>query len=339
MDEVVAAPWWERGGDRDPCNPNLPVPPSLTVLDEGNTEFWDQRGGGSDIAEREIQWMAQQRDLVLSPTQLKVDYGEEAEQIMLAISDAGMPEVVAGALAWPGVGTRWRRFLSWWRHLADEERPRDAYAALAGFARALGRVRTFRALALDTAGLQRIIQEDEIFPSGRLKPGVDAAHLRGVVEEHGVEKVAVIRLFIAHMPKIGGIDPSISLHDDWQTTSVIASGYAQNGKRIHLFELSVPAVESLGWTLQEVAQRSGPILGPRYADHDRWFCFPSPANPEGTWFDSTLQRTERYGLYSVPHLRNRLRRLYVFQSMDELARAVAPFAAEMQQRQEREPNP
>ena len=34
-------------------------------------------------------------------------------------------------------------------------------------------------------------------------------------------------------------DPSISLHDDWQTTSVIASGYASSIKRVHLFEISV----------------------------------------------------------------------------------------------------
>lgn len=258
---------------------------------------------------------------------------------MEAMKEAGMPATVAGALAWPGVGTRWRRFISWWLSLSEAERPRDAYAALSGFARAVGRVRTYRALALDSAGLERILQEDEIFPSGRLKQGVDAAHLRSVVEQHGVMKVAVVRLYISHMNKIGGMDPSISLHDDWQTTSLIASGYAQGNKRVHLFELSVPAVESLGWTLLEVARRSGPILGERYADHKRWFCFPSPATPtcSGTWFDATLQRTERYGLYSMPHLKNRLRRLYVFQSIDELGQAIAPFVTEMRSRQEREP--
>merc|ERR1712039_1119837 len=71
------------------------------------------------------------------------------------------------------------------------------------------------------------------------------------------------------------------------------------------------------------------VLGPRYENHDRWFSFPSPAEPAGTWFDATLQRTERYGLYSVPHLRSRLLRLYVFDSNAELGRAVAPFVADM----------
>eukprot|EP00971_Amphidinium_carterae_P155467 3083149-Amphidinium_carterae.1 len=174
--------------------------------------------------------------------------------------------------------------------------------------------------------------ENEIFPSGRLKPGIDAQHLQTVVEEHGVEKVAVMRLYIAHIGKIGGVDPSISLHDDWQTTSIIASGYAKQNKKVHLFELSVPAVESLGWTLQEVAGRSAPHLGPRYGDHAQWFSFQSPAQPQGTWFDATLQRTERYGLYSVPNLRSRLLSLHMFSSLEEINTAVSPFVSEMARR-------
>lgn len=329
--------WLEPGGDADIANPKLPVPENVTIVDRGNTEFWEERGGGGDVSECEIQWMAQQRELVLSKEQLTRDYGKDAKAILKAVSAVAMPEAVAGALAWPGVGTRWQRFINWWRQLHEAERPHDAFGALAGFAQSVGRVRSYRALALDPKGLEAIRDEDEIFPSGRLKDGVDAAHLRRVVEEHGVSKVAVVRLYIRHMPKIGGVDPSISLHDDWQTTSIIASGYASEHKRVHLFELSVPAVETLGWTLQEVAQRSA-FLGSGYGSHDRWFRFKSPAAPEGTWFDATTQRTERYGLYSVPHLHNRLRRLYVFNSVAELSRAVAPFVWEMGQRQLQEPN-
>jgi len=325
-----AGPFAEPGGDADPANPQLHIPPSLKVLDKGNATYWEARGDGGDISEAEIDWMTRQRQLVFSLPQLVLDYGEAgASQIGEAVENAGIPRTVAGALAWPGVGTRWRRFIAWWRGLPQAERPMDAREALAGFARALGRVRTFRALALDGAGLQRILREDEIFPSGRLRSGVDAAYLRNIVETHGVAKIAVVRLFISHMPNLGGVDPSISLHDDWQTTSLIASGYASAGKRVHLFELSVPAIESLGWTLQEVAERSGPYLGPEYSKHEPWFCFPSPAASNGTWFDATLQRTERYGLFSVPHLRNRLRRLYMFDSVAELGRAVAPFVADM----------
>lgn len=331
--------WAEPGGDSDLANPQLPVPQIVKVLDKGNLEFWAKRGGGGGVSDAEIKWMTDQRELVFSVPQLVKDYGEvEAAEIVQEVEKAKMPKTVAGALAWPGVATRWCRFFAWWRALSQDERPADAVQALAGFSRSVGRVRTFRALALDAEGLKRILQEDEIFPSGRLREGVDAAYLRKVVDTHGVMKVAVVRLFISHMPKIGGIDPSISLHDDWQTTSVIASGYANRGKRVHLFELSVPAVETLGWTLQEVAERSGPILGPEYASHEPWFCFPSPAAPRGTWFDSTLQRTERYGLFSVPLLRNRLRRLYMFDSVAELGHAVSPFAADMDLRHAAHPN-
>jgi hypothetical protein len=140
------------------------------------------------------------------------------------------------------------------------------------------------------------------------------------------------------MPKIGGADPSISLHDDWQTTSIIASGYASFSKKVYLFELSVPAVESVGWTLLDVARRAPEFLGPSYAGHKRWFKFPSPAIPEGTWFDSALQKTERYGLYSIPYLRNRLRCLYVFTSTQELRSAVTPFVDSMQSRHDLEPD-
>eukprot|EP00419_Tripos_fusus_P090906 CAMPEP_0172872170 /NCGR_PEP_ID=MMETSP1075-20121228/92492_1 /TAXON_ID=2916 /ORGANISM="Ceratium fusus, Strain PA161109" /LENGTH=147 /DNA_ID=CAMNT_0013722479 /DNA_START=18 /DNA_END=461 /DNA_ORIENTATION=- len=135
------------------------------------------------------------------------------------------------------------------------------------------------------------------------------------------------------MPKIGGIDPSISLHDDWQTTCIIASGYASSEKKVHLFELSVPAVETVGWTLYEVAQRGWQHLGAQYADHAQWFKFPSPAVPQGTWFDSMLQRTERYGLYSVPHLQSRLRNIYVFDTLSQLQTAVDPFVKVMAERQ------
>merc|ERR1711879_760612 len=142
-----------------------------------------------------------------------------------------------------------------------------------------------------------------------------------------------MRLYISNMFRIGGNDPSISLHEDWQTTSIIASGYASSAKRVHLFELCVPAVETLGWNLQDVALRSSQFLGDGYGSDKRWFCFPSPAAPGGTWFDSTLQRTERYGLYSVPHLSKRLRRLYVFESTQELTRAATPFVREIAARQ------
>ena len=100
-----------------------------------------------------------------------------------------------------------------------------ASTALRGFGRSLGRVVSYRALALDDAALTGILEEDCIFPSGQLQVSADT--LAGIVDTHGVQAVCVCRLFIAYLRCILGHDPSVSLHDDWQTTSIIASGYVQ----------------------------------------------------------------------------------------------------------------
>merc|ERR1712083_718198 len=92
------------------------------------------------------------------------------------------------------------------------------------------------------------------------------------------------------------------------------------------FELSCPKVESIGWTLQEVALQSGTVLRGDSSQHEPWFCFPAPAVPGGVWFEGRWQRTERYGLYGVPFLSKRLQRLFVFGSNEEIGRAVAPYA-------------
>eukprot|EP00656_Telonema_subtile_P021246 TRINITY_DN2227_c0_g1_i1.p1 TRINITY_DN2227_c0_g1~~TRINITY_DN2227_c0_g1_i1.p1 ORF type:complete len:205 (-),score=46.84 TRINITY_DN2227_c0_g1_i1:106-720(-) len=187
----------------------------------------------------------------------------------------------------------------------------------------------YRALALTPKSLEDILAADNIFPSGALR--VSHEQLAGVLEEHGVTKVAVVRLYISHLQRMIGHDPSISLHDDWQTTTSIASGYASfsncvaEDKPVYLFEVSAPVVESLGWKLIDVAHRSGPILGERYGNHDKWFCFGSPASEDGIWFDATLQSTERYGFYGLPYLSKRLSRLFVFNSMQEIREAVAPW--------------
>ena len=91
-----------------------------------------------------------------------------------------------------------------------------------------------------------------------------------------------------------GHDPSISLHDDWQTTSLIASGYSDYKKYpgvqprdgtpprpVWLYEVNVPKVESIGWTLQEVAVQRGAVLEGWDGEHDPWFNF------DGVWFDGT----------------------------------------------------
>ena len=155
-----------------------------------------------------------------------------------------------------------------------------------------------------------------------------AEQLHAVVESKGVRTVCVARLFISELKRLLGHDPSISLHDDWQTTSVIASSYASKSKKVHLFEVSVPKVESIGWTLQQVAEQRDAVLDDSdEVQHSPWFCFSSAAVPKGVWFDGRIQRTERYGLYGIPFLGKRLQRLLVFKDVGQLAQAVAPFAS------------
>ena len=131
--------------------------------------------------------------------------------------------------------------------------------AFRAFANHLGRVSAYRALALDDEALDAILRTDNISPSGQLK--VSAEKLAKVVETHGVRKVMVARLYISQLKHLIGHDPSLSLHDDWQTMTIIASGYSGgDSKKVHLFKVSVPVVESLGWTLRDVSLQSIQVL-------------------------------------------------------------------------------
>jgi len=316
------------------ADPNFPVPPyiSTCVLPKKSPNFADLitckrravvTDHTEDISEEEFAWMEARRSLSVSQEKLALDYGEEEARLMGGAFEKDFTHLL-GTLNWPGVGSRWRDFLEWLCKLPSP--PATPSEALRGYGRFLGRVTTYRALAIDERSLQRIVDADCIFPSGQLRCG--SAALEKVVTTKGVRKVCVARLFISHLHRLLGVDPSISLHDDWQTTSLIASGYASYDKsrKIHLFELSCPKVESIGWTLQEVALQSGAVLGGDTSDHEPWFPFPAPSFPEGIWFDGRMQRTERYGLFGVPFLSKRLRNLYVFQSNAELSQALQPFA-------------
>lgn len=315
---------------REGADPEFPVPPSVAVKAPAvGAATGPESAQQSEISEQEFSWMEARRELAVTPGRLALDYGEEeARRMEAAFAQGGLSHLL-GTLNWPGVGSRWRDFLGWCRSAVPP--PETPAAALRGYGRFLGRVTTYRALAIDDAALQRIFYADCIFPSGQLRVGSEV--LEDVVNTKGVRTVCVARLFIAHLSRLLGVDSSVSLHDDWQTTSLIASGYASCNKgdpsrsrKVHLFELCCPKVESIGWTLQEVALQRGAVLGGATAGHEPWFLFPAPAVPEGIWFDGRWQRTERYGLYGVPFLSQRLKRLFVFESNLELHEAVLPFA-------------
>lgn len=332
------------------ADPDFPVPPGLCVEVPDSSGWLGQllakisckrRGkpetpdaseklsDEDDVTEEEFAWMEARRKLSVTHEQLALDYGEdEACRMERAFAERGLSHLL-GTLNWPGIGTRWQEFLEWSCSVVPA--PETPAIALRGFGRFLGRVTTYRALAIDETALRKIVAADCIFPSGQLRVGSEA--LEDVVNTKGIRKVCVARLFIKHLHRLLGVDPSISLHDDWQTTSLIASGYASYDKldparsrKVHLFELSCPKVESIGWTLQEVALQAGAVLDGDFSKHDPWFQFPAPAVPEGIWFDGRWQRTERYGLYGVPFLSQRLQQLYVFESNQQLGEAVLPFA-------------
>ena len=225
-------------------------PPAELLLDV--SDFSVPPASISEIEEEEIRWMMSRRSLdkdLVNERSLAHDYNaQEAKAMLKAFANLQISHLI-GLLRWPGIGTRWRQFVKWIESLEGRE-TMSMEEAFSGFARFLGRVTTYRALSLDSAGLQRIFSANEIFPRGQLD--VDAAKLAEVIEEHGVVKVVVARLYIAHLKRLIGHDPSVSLHDDWQTTSCIASGYVDPAKQVYLFEVSVPVVESLGLRLSEV---------------------------------------------------------------------------------------
>ena len=317
--------------------PFLPVPPSIRLVAE-NKQNDDDVGS---VTDEEIRWMLARRSVSSAPApqKLALDYGAaEAVRMIEAFRAGAVPERVFGVLNWPGVATRWRQFVPWFVAHRAQLASLNAEAVFRNFAQHLGRVTTYRALALDEAALNKIIEADAIFPTGQLRYSAD--ELCEVIETHGVRKILVARLFIGHLVGLIGKDPSISLHDDWQTTCAIASGYAaaDKSRNVFLFEVSVPVIQHHGWRLIEVASFAAEFLGPRYREHPVWFDFSAPCAPKGVSFDSSLVRTERYGFYGVPFLRKTMTRLWRFESVAQIAEAIAPFVESQAMLRERYPD-
>src|SRR6185312_14970821 len=103
----------------------------------------------------------------------------------------------------------------------------------------LGRLTTYRALALTEDEFQQIQSLDSILPSGRLK--TDAAMLVDYVRLEGIRKVIDTRMRQIHCLLY---DPSLSLHDHPETAVCIAEGYMAHPERlIYRFELDLPVIE------------------------------------------------------------------------------------------------
>eukprot|EP01130_Rhizamoeba_saxonica_P012896 TRINITY_DN5479_c0_g1_i3.p1 TRINITY_DN5479_c0_g1~~TRINITY_DN5479_c0_g1_i3.p1 ORF type:complete len:233 (-),score=49.92 TRINITY_DN5479_c0_g1_i3:19-717(-) len=216
---------------------------------------------------------------------------------------AASMEIYLPCLNWQGVSSRWARFLQFLvNHEQLPETPRDAFNA---FAQYLGRVTSYRALALTSDQYQFIVENDSIWPTGRLRTSED--NIRSIIDEKGAKYICKARLYIGR--GLLKYDPSLSLHDDGETAVTIAGGYFGGGKVIHLMELSVPLIEVLGYTVQDVSD----------TPDEPWF------SHRGVWFNSTWERTERYVLYEIPFFGERLVSLRIISTIEEANEYIEGF--------------
>lgn len=327
-------------------------------------EFSDN-DNSAEIKQCEMDWMIQQRPLQFDRKQICLDLGqEEAKELFNEITKfeekykGRFVEDIFGALAWNGVVTRWRQFMSFldarftMNHIDAvvdaENQPeieskdendndsvsliKDARDALLQFGASLGRVISYRALALTQSEYESIITLNEILPTGRLR--ASWKEMRDIVDSQGATKIAVARLYISQLTQWIGLDPSLSLHDDCETALCISQTYMdpKAGKFVYLFEMNVPKIMAMGFKIVDVQNRSG-LVDAQFADKqnrkrgkqsDRWF------EHNGVWFDAYDERTERQLLYSIPFLKERCRTITVFKSREDLKKRIEPFGQQQQ---------
>jgi len=126
----------------------------------------------------------------------------------------------------------------------------------------------------------------------------------------------VARLFIGL--QLLKYDPSLSLHDDWQTALCIAGGYFGESKKVYVFELTVPMIETIGWTVSDVHTHYEDVVNEKQV-FQRWFTH------RGIYFDSDDPRTERYVLFEIPFFKQRCRKITIFENEKSIKEALLPF--------------
>lgn len=248
---------------------------------------------------KEIEWMLSNCSLRHDAWQLRIDYGEEAEQMLDAFEAAATRDLLP-LLAWHGIGTRWRYFLEWFR---DASPSGDLEELFAAFAQHLGRLTSYRALALTEGQYQAQEMGDAIVASGAFK--TDEATLRAYCKQQGLRQVLEKRI---NQPGALTYDPSLSLHDYPETAVSVAAGYLKPGQNfVYRFELDLPLIETVGWRMCDVNGWVG------------WF------SHRGIWHDPTNPRTERFLLLAVPFLSQRCPSVRRFNTQEEIEEYVRPF--------------
>lgn len=254
------------------------------------------------VQPEEIEWMLQQHPFIHDPDQLQVHYGLDSLQMIAAFHEQHCEHLLP-LLAWPGIATRWKLFLEWQGSHPCLDGLESAFSE---FANHLGRLTTYRAIALTKSEFQQIQALNTILPTGRLK--MDAATLTDYVRREGIRNVLDMRMrHISSFP----YDPSLSLHDHPEIAVCIAEGYLQPPERsIYRFELYLPIIEIIGWRMCDVNGLQD------------WFCH------RGVWFDPTNPRTERFTLFEIPLLSARCKSIRVFNDFEEVSDYLLPFAEE-----------
>jgi len=274
-----------------------------------NNDDWAHAIATNTVTRSEIEWMISQRPLVHDLVQLKIDYGENtAERIVREFETANLGQFLP-CLNWPGVGTRWEEFLQFVQ--TEQKEDWSAQSAFEHFANSLGRVVSYRCLALTEQQYELIKQKNVIWPSGRLKTGdgeEGLQMLRDLVNHFGVKKIAFARLYIG-LRLIGKVDPSLSLHDDPETALTIAGGYVTQEKSPRLMGMNVPKIEALGYLLADLHAKGD----------EHWF------DHRGVWFNGLEESCERYMLYEIPFFAERCVSQRRFTNDEEIESAIAPF--------------
>ncbi|KAF0973667.1 hypothetical protein FDP41_007054 [Naegleria fowleri] len=269
--------------------------------------------GSSTNSHQDAQHVVEQEEADVmnfySLSQLQHDYTEDTAQHMIQLFSAssGLDKFLP-CLHIPGIGTRYLLFHSFLSQLQQEEdlsqlTPRKAFLRFANY---LGRTRSYRALALTEDEYNKILQQDSIHPTGRLK--TTRENVEQMVQQYGIWKICHARLYIGQ--RMVPYDPSLSLHDHPETATCIAKGYMSlPHRKIYLMELQIPLIEVLGFKVKDVS----------YTPQKRWFYFGK------IWFDSFDEATERYTLYEIPFLSKRLMKVRVFEDSNEVENFLQPF--------------
>eukprot|EP01083_Nonionella_stella_P095538 268238_1 len=318
--------------------------PKSELNQQAEIDFNDKTNDKSVIKPCELEWMISHQPLNYNPKQIQIDLGEEEAVLLFnaintftAMYKNTFNKDIFGALAWNGVVSRWRLFMAFLETQftsanAEEKKesntipPADAQEALLKFGESLGRVVSYRALALTKEQYDSIVFLNEIVPTGQLRASLK--EMQEIVNTHGITRITVARLYISHLSEWIGLDPSLSLHDDCETALCISQTYMSEAakKYVYLFEMDVPKVMCIGWKVVDVQRKRYLVDGKRpkasrqtAKQKDRWF------GHNGVWFDANQERTERQLLYCIPFLKQRCNKIEIFRTEKELLKRIEPF--------------